>query len=323
MLSQPWNVLLAEMGAILIVLLVALLAFTYRQALDLLRPRRRPLEVLPEDVGLTLEEVRIPSPRGLLAAWYLPATNGCTLICCHGIHDNRGQWLRQIALLHARGGYGALLFDFAGHGQSEGSQVTYGLREQEDVAAVVDYLHGRGDVDMECIGLLGYSLGAITGVLAAARMPVFKAVVLESGFADLPRDVGALFTKFTALPAFPLVRLVIFWGQRIASVRLSDIRPARVIGQISPRAVFIISDLKDALANEPYDGEHLYAAAGEPKRFWQVPEAQHVAAFADHPDEWIERVGDFLDTYLAQLASRVARTQHAAQTLSSADELSD
>lgn len=276
-----------------------LLVGSYRMARSLLRPVRRPLEVHPADVGLALDDLWIPGPRGKLAAWYLPATNGCTLICCHGINDNRGQWLRQAARLHRERGYGALLFDFAGHGQSEGDQVTYGIHEQQDVAAVLAYLRGRGDVDMARLGIMGYSLGAITAVLAAAAQPELRAVVIESGFSDVQRDIGVLFHRFTGFPAFPLANLVVFWGQRIAHVQLSHVRPALVIGRIAPRPVFIISDLKDGIADEPHDGEQLYARAGEAKLLWQVPDAAHVQAFSVHPDEWIARVEAFLDEYLA------------------------
>lgn len=288
-----------------ILLIVALLAyFSYAQTLRLLTPRRTPAARHPRDYGLAVEDILIPGPRGKLAAWYLPARNGCTIICCHGIHDNRGQWVEQIARLHRRGGYGALFFDFAGHGQSEGRLVTYGVREALDVEAIVAYLRQRGDVDMSRLAIMGYSLGAITAVLAAARLPDLRCVVIESGFADVEHDLSLLFTRYTGLPSFPFANLVVFWGQLIARVRLSDIRPVRVIGHLSPRAVFIIGDLRDELANEPYDSDHLYAAANEPKRLWQVPEAGHVRAYDLVPDEWIERVGAFLDEYLAGISPR-------------------
>lgn len=280
-------------------LVVGLLWFTYRVARQLVSPIRKPLERTPEQFGLPVEDVRIAGPRGQIAAWYTPSRNGCTLICCHGIHDNRGQWVEQVARLRERSGYGAVIFDFAGHGHSEGDLVTFGVREREDVTAVVAWLRGRGDVDMRGLAIIGYSLGAITATLAAARMPELRALVIESGFADVQHDIDRLFTRFVRLPAFPLARLVIFWGQRLADARLSDIRPAQVIGQISPRPVLIISDLKDGLADEPYDGERLYAAAGEPKELWQVEDAGHVAAFWQRPEEWVARVGDFLDRWVA------------------------
>ncbi len=287
------------LASIVVVLLTGLLLFTYLQARKLLRPVRTSMKITPADVGLSMSEVRIPGQRGTLAGWHLPTRNGSTLICCHGINDNSGQWLPQIARLHGRYGYGALLFDFAGHGQSDGTQVTYGIRERHDVTAAIEYLRQRGDVDMDQLAILGNSLGAITAVLAAAEHPDLHAVVIESGFADLYHDIAKLFTRYTGLPSFPFAQLVIFWGQRIAGVRLSEIRPVQVIGKLAPRPVLIISDLRDALADEPYDGEHLYQAAGEPKELWQVADAGHVNAFGVEPDAWIERVGGFLNTHLA------------------------
>jgi uncharacterized protein len=287
--------------------LAALLGFCYWRARLLLSPVRAPLQYRPADVGLEMETLRIPGPRGELAAWYLPARNGCTLICCHGINDNRGQWVAQVAQLHARGGYGALLFDFAGHGESAGKLVTYGARETQDIAAVLDYLRARGDVDMGRVGVLGYSLGAIASVLAAAQMPELRCLVIESGFADVHRDIGTLFTRYTGLPSFPFANLIVFFCQLIAGVKLSEIRPVRLIGRLSPRAAFIISDLNDEIANEPFDGEHLYAAAAEPKRLWQVKESGHVRAFVEAEHEWVRRVGDFLDEHLAGTSVAVPR----------------
>jgi pimeloyl-ACP methyl ester carboxylesterase len=265
-------------------LIVGLLLFTYQMARKLLRPERRAMAITPEDVGLPMSVVRIPSPRGTLAGWYLPSRNGCTLICCHGINDNSGQWVAPVAKLHARGGYGALLFDFSGHGQSEGNQVTYGIRERQDVTAAIEYLRQRGDVNMERLAILGNSLGAITAVMAAAEHPELGVVVLESGFSDLHHDIA----------------------RSIARVRLSEVRPAQIIGSLAPRPVLIISDLRDALADEPYDGEFLYRAAGSPKELWQVAEATHVNAFGVDPAAWSDRVGNFLDTYLAAPSTSAA-----------------
>ena len=252
----------------------------------------------PQDYQLPAETVWIPSPRGRLAAWYIPPTNGYTLICCHGTNDNREQWLPQIARLREQSGYGALLFDFAGHGESAGGYLTYGACEQLDVAAVLTYLQNRADVDSGKLGIMGYSLGAITATLAAARHPELRCLVIESGFADVQRDLSVLFRRYTGLPPFPLANLIVFWARIIAHVRLSEIRPVLVIGSISPRPVMIIADLADEIANEPFDGEHLYASAGEPKELWQVPDAAHVRAFELVEDEWVRRVGTFLNRHL-------------------------
>ena len=287
--------------ALIIIAAIVLLAFSYWRARELVKPLRKPLDYLPEDVGLPVEDVRLRGPRGTLAAWFVPPLNGCTLICCHGINDNRGQWVRQVARLRERSGYGALMLDFAGHGMSEGSKVTYGPREADDVAAALEYLRTREEVDINRVGIMGYSLGAITSVLAAVHLPELACVVIESGFTDLYDDISTLFTRYTGLPSFPFAALIVFMGQVLSGVKLHKIRPAHIIGQLSPRAVLIISDLKDAIANEPEDGNRLYANAREPRELWQVAEAGHVQAFEVFPDEWTDRVCMFLDTHLGKL----------------------
>jgi pimeloyl-ACP methyl ester carboxylesterase len=294
-----WKRIAGIIAGLLALVGAALAGFSFVRAKVLLTPIRKPLKALPEDYGLAPEQVRIPGPRGALVGWYLPARNGCTLLCCHGINDNAGQWFEPVAELHTRSGYGAIMFDFAGHGRSDDAQVTYGGGEQLDVHAVLAYLRERGDVDMSRLGLMGYSLGAITSVLYAARHPIFRTVVIESGFADIQRDIAHLFTRYTGLPSFPFANLILFWAERLSGYKLSALRPMRVIGRISPGAVLIISDLEDTLAFEPYDGERLYSGAGEPKALWQVPATEHVQAFVTARAEWIEHVGGFLDRFLA------------------------
>lgn len=306
-----WLAVSLTVAVIVLLAVAVLLFFSYQRAQALLTPMRRPPDCRPEDVGLAAEDVRFPGPRGTLAAWYVPSRNGCTLICCHGINDNRGQWVEQVARLRERGGYGALMLDFSGHGDSAGGMVTYGARETQDVRAALEYLRSRGDVDMARVGIVGYSLGAITATLAAAQMPELRCLVIESGFADLQRDISMLFRRFTGLPSFPFANLIIFFGERISGVKLAEIRPASVIGRVSPRPVFIIADLDDDLANEPYDGEHLFASAGEPKQLWQVADSGHVKAFEIAPAEWTRRVGDFLDRSLLPIpvsSSRITDT---------------
>jgi alpha/beta superfamily hydrolase len=58
----------------------------------------------------------------------------------------------------ARHGYGVLIFDPRGTGESEGDPYRWG--GERDVKAALNYLRGRPDVDPQRIGGLGLSLGA-------------------------------------------------------------------------------------------------------------------------------------------------------------------
>jgi fermentation-respiration switch protein FrsA (DUF1100 family) len=283
-------------------LIAALLIFSYRQAWSLTHPPRKPLTRTPADLGITFEDVTFPTEDNLtLSGWFLPPRNGRTLIACHGIFDNREQFLEPACAL-AKHGYGFLIYDARAHGKSGGTRSTYGYHEVKDVAAALTYLQSRPDVDATRLGIMGNSLGGITAIRAAARLPELRVIVSESAFADFARDIRSAFTRFTHLPAFPFASLVIFWGERLAKIDLQDIRPARDISALSPRPILLISDLADKIVEEPLDGELLYANAGNPKELWQIPECHHVQAWAMLPEEYERRVAAFLDKSFATLS---------------------
>ena len=66
--------------------------------------------------------------------------------------------VKGYALELAAAGFIAVPFDFRGHGQS-GSGGTDNMTK--DVIAIRDYLSSRGDVDMDSLGYIGYSMGGL------------------------------------------------------------------------------------------------------------------------------------------------------------------
>jgi fermentation-respiration switch protein FrsA (DUF1100 family) len=300
----------------LILMGILLIFFTWRRAWGLTHPPRKALTRTPADLGVTHEDVTFPTEDGLtLSGWFIPAKNGRTLIACHGIFDNREQFLEQAVAL-AQEGYGFLLYDSRAHGKSSGTVCTYGHDEIHDVAAAVAYLEARPDVDSGQLGILGNSLGGITAIRAAARLPQLRVIVAESTFADFGRDIRAAFTRFTHLPAFPFAPLVIFWGTRMTKINLNNIRPVEDISAIAPRPIFLISDLADGIVAEPFDGELLYANAGHPKALWQVPDCQHVQCFTDHREDYLRRVSAFLEKSFGAAAAETS----AVHTKASANQ---
>jgi alpha/beta superfamily hydrolase len=75
----------------------------------------------------------------------------------HGVMVNK-EMLKDYALELAAAGFVAVPFDFRGHGQS-GSGGTDNMTK--DVVAIRDYLHSRGDIDMNSLGYIGYSMGGL------------------------------------------------------------------------------------------------------------------------------------------------------------------
>jgi predicted phosphoribosyltransferase/pimeloyl-ACP methyl ester carboxylesterase len=90
---------------------------------------------------------------------------------------------REIAEALAGAGIAALLFDFTGHGESEGDADATGLREQcDDLSDVIDFAAGSGDFGP--IGVAGSSSGGAVALAVAARDERVRALVLRAPSAD-------------------------------------------------------------------------------------------------------------------------------------------
>jgi fermentation-respiration switch protein FrsA (DUF1100 family) len=287
---------------VLLGLLVVVNVFTYRQAADMIHhppEERQPIDETPADYDLPFEEITLSSEDGMdLAAWYVPSQNGAAIIAQHGYKSNRTEMLNRAAFLHAAG-YGVLMIDLRSHGESEGETVTFGYTETRDLQAAYDYLLTRPDVEPERIGGLGNSLGATITLLHAADNPGIAAVVADSPFASVRDTIEVSVEFFTGLPPFPFAYLMLFWGEQQMGVDSDDYAAARVIGQISPRPVFILSGGADNVVS-PEGGQALYAAAGEPRELWYDPAVGHVGFYDAYPQEYEERVLAFFSEYLGE-----------------------
>ncbi len=136
------------------------------------------------DLGAAYEEVQFTTSDGLrLRGWYIPSRNGAAVISFPGRASSQ-----QRAKLLARHGYGVLLFDRRGEGESEGDPNLFGWQGERDIHAAVAFLQGRPDVDPERIGGIGLSVGGEMMIEAAAESPELKAIVSEGASSRSVRD---------------------------------------------------------------------------------------------------------------------------------------
>ena len=242
--------------------------------------------------NLVPEAVTMPTRDGIsLAGRFFPGASRATVILSHGYGDNQDQMVLWADFLN-RAGLSVFTYDMRERGESGGTAVTLGAREQTDLVSVVDYLVTRSDVDTSKIGALGVSLGGSVTILAAAQDPRIQAVVNDSGFSDASNVVSTSFQKFVHIPAFPFAPVAVRIAEWRTGSNMNDVRPVAVIGKISPRPIFIIHGLDDTLV-PPSNSERNLAAAGEPKSDWWVPGAEHVRSMDVAPAEYVGRVVQF------------------------------
>jgi fermentation-respiration switch protein FrsA (DUF1100 family) len=252
----------------------------------------------PAKYNLPYRDVSVTTSDGLkLVGWYIaPPKNGALIILLHGYKNNRAEMLNEAEMLW-RHGYGLLISAVRAHDRSEGERITFGINEMMDMEAWYQFLLTRPEVNPERIGMLGNSMGGQVAIHYAALNPKIKAVATNCTFASLSDIVETGVRYFAGLPPFPFAPLMLWWGEREAGFKASQVDAAQWIGAISPRAVFLMVGGADAIIS-PASGQRLYAAAGHPKELWYDPLVPHAEFDSLRAAEFERRVSSFFDRYL-------------------------
>ena len=250
--------------------------------------------VVPDnELGAACENVSFRTSDGLeLKGWYVPSKNGAAVISFPGRKGSQ-----RPARILARHGYGVLLFDRRGEGESEGDPNAFGWGGDRDVKAAIDYLQTRSDVDPQRIGGIGLSVGGEMMLEAAAETDELKAVISEGpgarSYSDsMDEDTGdPVNTVLTAAGTAVRVGAVTVFTNESPAPNLKD-----VVGRIAPRPILLIAAPNSGAGEELNRG--FYAAAHEPKALWEIPEAKHMGAIDERPAEYERRVVGFFDDAL-------------------------
>ena len=287
-------------------LLATLLAWAAGYALGAgaLHPQRSPLS--PDSIARADKALsRVGSARTdfdvraadgtVLHGWKVrPAQpNRDWVLLFHGVADNRMGELSYAQMLLQRG-YGVVMMDARGQGESEGSMVTYGWKERDDTREIIDVL--LMTESPHCLFALGESMGAAIALQSAGIEPRIEGVVAESSFRNL-REVTY---DYAGLQWSPLLGKTLFRPasmsalprmEREGAFRAGDVSPERAV---ATRAfpVLLICDGGDKTIPCRHS-EAIYASAIGPKSLWEVPGAGHTGAFGAFPSEFERRVITF------------------------------
>ncbi len=213
-----------------------------------------------------------------------------------------GPYLRRTAAV--------LGLDFRGHGESEVSPTTFGLREVEDVAGALSWLGERG---IERVALVGMSMGGITAIAAVAVLgegsllstDVDPAAPAHVDPTRRPRIVAVVGNSVAPELASVAVPLIPGPAPRLLANRLFDTvartlgadpretEPIRVIGLLEGVATLLISGDEDPIV-PVVDARRLAAAAPSGTTLWIVEGAGHRGAHAADPAGYESRTTSHL-----------------------------
>ena len=248
--------------------------------------------VAKANLGRPYIDVSLTTSDGLrLAGWYVPSGNGAAVIAFPG----RSGAVRHARML-VRHGYGVLLLDRRGEGESQGDFNARGWGGEPDLDAAVAYLRGRPDVNGGRVGGLGLSVGGELLLRTAARNRGLRAVVSEgAGLGSAAEQ-----KHMPGAPPEPLRWIAPITLETAAGVVLSDQLPptdlADLMPRIATRPVLLIRGMDgngDEALNRAYRN-----AGGPTARLWEIPHAGHTGGISAIPAEYERRVVGFFDRAL-------------------------
>jgi len=288
-------------GLILIVVglpFVASALLTYRPRLML--PTRPPAELQAQ-----LSPVMFDSPDGVrISAWWLQADPDqhraaaeTTVLFCHGLGEDKSQFLKLAEKL-AGDGYHGLLIDLRAHGQSGGVFTSFGDLERRDVLAAIRWLRANRPRQAVRIVGVGSDIGAAALIAAAAdhspEGQALDALAVFGAFDDLnllAQDLASsMFVR-------PVDRLVAALGVPFASLHcganLSALRPAKLVPDLWPRPILVIHASHDQLVSLER-GQAVFDAAGFPRQALWLSMIGRKSALTD--EDVIDALREFLRT---------------------------
>jgi pimeloyl-ACP methyl ester carboxylesterase len=254
----------------------------------------------PADLAMAYEDVTLTSGDGVrLSGWYVESRNRAAVALLHGAGSTRTSVLDHAAVL-AGHGYGVLLLDARGHGESEGRGMDLGWYGESDAAAAVDFLTRRPDVSPGRIGLVGLSMGGEEAIGAAGVDGRVAAVVAEGATHRTAADRGYLaaygvrgeLQQGVDRVTTALVGLL-SPAPRPASLRQSV---ATATGRPEPTAFLLLA--AGEVPDESLAVDFVRRAAPGAVETWTVPAAGHTGGLATAPEAWEDRVVTFLDESL-------------------------
>ncbi|MBP1912013.1 alpha/beta hydrolase [Thermococcus stetteri] len=279
---------------IVLLLILVFIAFAAFVGYKMVRPPRLVEEWTPKDLGFDYEDVTFETEDGLrLSGWWIDSGSDRTVIPLHGYTASRwySLYMKPTVEFLLKEGYNVLVFDFRAHGKSEGKYTTVGDREIADVRAAVEWLKKSHPEKVNKIGLIGFSMGAMVTIRSLAEIEDVCCGVADSPPMDLDKTGARGLKYFANLPEWlytfvkPFTKL--FSGGR-------EIHPIEYADRVK-KPLLLIAGEKDPLVKveeirEFYERNRKVNPNVE---LW-VTDAPHVRTLKLHPEEWKEKVGEFL-----------------------------
>lgn len=239
--------------------------------------------------------VKLKRPDGVtLVARYLPPArpDGRTALLLHG-YGSTHRSMAGIARIYARRwGYGVLLPDARGDGESGGAYQCMLDKSAQDMCAWCEWINRQAGARV--VLLHGMSMGASTVAMASCLdLPNSVAcIVLDCGPAEWENMLGYQLRKLFHLPPRPVLWFARRIYRRKTGCDIAAMRPAESAAA-SELPFLIIHGEADSFV-PPFMAERFARAVGARGEVWLLPGAEHTMCSVIAPQAYEQTLEAFL-----------------------------
>ncbi len=250
------------------------------------------------------EDVSVTSTKNnyKLYGTYLknPKASKDTIILVHGIGGSRWSMLKYADMYLDRG-FNVLIYDTRNHGDSGGSNVTYGFYEKYDLDRWVSWLYTKNKGGI--IGVHGESMGAATALLHSQLNESKKRVsfyISDCSYSDLNQFLSLRLKEDYKINSRLAAKALMFYADKVNKLRnefyFEEASPLNVIKDVSTPVLFIHGD-EDTYVPTTMT-EALYEAKTSAKELYIAKNSAHAQSYINNQEEYKEKIYNFLDSYL-------------------------
>ncbi len=274
-------------------------AINYDRADDLRLASANPNMLTCRSQGETAGSAVVSADGVRIAGWYIPAARtvgptGPTVLIVHGGKTNKSGVLKYAPPFHAA--YNLVLLDLRNSGRSGPADSTWGLHEQLDLRAMIDWLVRTKDPSW--IGVMGNSNGAAAALAEAGGDPRVRALVLDSMHATVSAQLGNVLETERGQPAWPGSWAIVTAASLRIGGDITTVDPVRTITRVGDRPVLLIHGSADVLDRPSESAERNLRAAlevGVPIGLEICQGAKHGEAITRCSDAWARWAVSFMD----------------------------
>jgi alpha-beta hydrolase superfamily lysophospholipase len=239
------------------------------------------------------ERRMVPARDGVsLSYWYLQGHLPVMVVLSWGYRCQAEESMPLAAQINAAG-FPVAMVRWRGCNREDGAEVTWGVREHEDLVDIVADVRSRHP-DLPVV-LVGRSFGAGMSILAASRAADVEALWLDGPFRDPVSVMCDAVHRKLHLRVGPLIAWPLAWWARLRrGLRLGALRVDRAARHLPRVPVRVLMYTEDKLV-PPGRSMAVADAAG-----WTAADIQwvrglgHAFSFENDPAAYVEMLAEFI-----------------------------